>query len=118
MSVRRRKHGDVTVLDIGGEFYGDRETDDLETVLQGEVLRATKRLLLNLFECSMMNSRALGVMVGAKKKLDSTGIEVRLCGLGNRMKSLLVVTKLTEWFNVHDTEKDAVEAFQQAGSGA
>jgi anti-anti-sigma factor len=66
----------------------------------------------------MMNSTALGVMIGAKKKLDAAGAEVRMCGLSSRMKSLVVVIQLTKWFNVHDTEKEAVEAFQKDGAGA
>ena len=117
MSVRKRKYGEIEVLDIGGEFYGDSATDDLETALEGEVARGTRRLLLNLYDCSMMNSTTLGVMAKAKQKLEAIGGEVRLCGLGNRMKSLLVVTRLMEWFNVHDTEKEAIEAFTQARAG-
>jgi hypothetical protein len=30
----------------------------------------------------------------------------------------VVVIQLTTWFNVHDTEKEAVEAFQKDGAGA
>jgi len=118
MSVRRRHQGDIAVLDIGGRFFGDRETDDLEKVLEGEATRGTRRVLLNPYDCSMMNSTALGVMFRAKQKLESVGAEVRLCGLGSRMQSLLVVTRLMEWFTVHDTEKEAIEAFTNARAGA
>lgn len=118
MSVRRRKKGEIAVLDIGGEFYGDESTDDLQKALEDEIAGGTRWLLLNLYDCSMMNSTTLGVMIGAKKKLDAIDAEVRLCGLGNRMKSLLVMSRLTEWFNVSDTEKDAIEAFTRDRAGA
>lgn len=118
MSVRRRKHGEIAVLDVGGEFYGDRSTDDLQKALEEEVAHGTRRLLLNLYDCSMMNSTTLGVMIGAKQKLDAIGAEVRLCGLDNRMKSLMVVSRLMEYFQIHDTEKEAIEVFTKAGAGA
>ncbi len=118
MSVRKRHHSEITILDIGGEFYGDSETDELEKVLDDEVSRGTHRLLLNLYDCRMMNSTTLGVMIKAKHKFDAIGGEVRLCGLGNRMESILVVTRLMDWFTVHDTEKEAIAAFTPVGSGA
>ena len=118
MSVRRRKHGEIHVLDVGGEFYGDKATDDLEKALEEEVARGTRHLLFNLYDCSVMNSTTLGVMIRAKQKLDSIGSEVRMCGLGNRMKSLIAVSRLTEYFRVHDTEKDAIAAFTKAVAGA
>ena len=118
MSVRRREHGGIAILDVGGEVYGDRSTDDLQKALEDEVARGTRRLLLNLYDCRMMNSTTLAVMIGAKKSFDETGAEVRLCGLGNRMKSLLVVTRLMERFDVHDTEIEAIATFTKAGAGA
>ena len=118
MSVRRREHGGIAILDVGGEFYGDRSTDELQQALEDEVASGTRRLLLNLYDCRMMNSTTLGVMFGAKKTLDESGAEVRLCGLGNRMKSLLVMTRLMERFEVHDTEIEAIAAFTKAGAGA
>ena len=118
MSVRRRQHGGIPVLDIGGEFYGDQSTDDLQKALESEVSRGTRRLLLNLYDCGMMNSITLTVMIGAKKAFAAAGVEVRLCGLGNRMKSLLVVTRLMDLFDVHDTETEAIAAFTKAGAGA
>jgi anti-anti-sigma factor len=106
--------GEVTVLDLAGEFYGDKPTDDLERALNHEVELGTRRLVINLYECSMMNSLTLGVMIAAKHKLDAIGSEVRLCGLGNRMRSLLVMSRLVDYFNVHESEREAVVSLKNA----
>ena len=118
MSVKRREHSQVAVLDIGGEFYGDRETDQLEQALKNEVGHGTRRLLLNLYDGRMMNSTALGVMHAASRALEAGGCEVRLCAVGNRVKSPLVMLRLMEWFKVHDTENEAIAAFTKTEAGA
>lgn len=118
MSVKRREHGPVVVLDVGGEFYGDDSTDRLKQALNDEAARGTRRLLLNLYDCRMMNSTALGVMQAGKRALEAGGCDVRLCGLGNRMKSLLVVSRLMDWFAIHETESEAIAAFTGAQAGA
>jgi anti-anti-sigma factor len=118
MSVKKRMRGDVTVLDLSGEFYGDKPTDDLEQALRDEVEAGTHRLLLNLYQCSMMNSLTLAVLIDAKQKLDAIGSEVRLCGLGYRMKSLLVMNRLIDYFQVHDTETEALAGFPREAASA
>jgi anti-anti-sigma factor len=118
MCVQRRLLDDIPVLDVRGEFYGDTATEDLRKALASEVTRGTRRLLLNLSECRMMNSLTLEVMVEAKLKVEAIGGEVRLCGVGRRLKSLLCVTRLMEWFNVHEGEVEAIEAFNRARASA
>jgi anti-anti-sigma factor len=119
MGVSRRKYGDVSILDIEGEFYGGAETDRLEKAIQNEVQAGTNRLVLNLYSCRMMNSMTLSVMIRAKKTFDSLGRHVRLCGLNHRgMKSLLVTVRLMEWFDVSDSEKEAIAAFEKSSASA
>jgi anti-anti-sigma factor len=119
MAVSRRKHGDVSILDVEGEFYGGAETDKLERAIQHEVEAGTSRLLLNLYSCRMMNSMTLSVMIRAKKTFDSMGRQIRLCGLNHRgMKSLIVTVRLMEWFDVSDSERDAVAAFEKSSASA
>ena len=111
MGVHRRERSGIVVLDISGEFYGDKETDHLEAAIQNELAAGSLHLILNLVACSWMNSTALGVMMRAKMAYDARGGHIRICGAERRMKSLLVVLRLYDWFDHHETEADAVEAF-------
>jgi hypothetical protein len=40
--------------------------------------------------------------------------EIKLCGLGKRMKSIFVMTKLIMLFDHHDGEEQALAAFADA----
>jgi anti-anti-sigma factor len=113
MAVRRKQDSGITVLTVSGEFYGDTETDVLEAALQKELADGTLKLVLDLSECGMMNSNALRVMVNAKKAYDAKGGAIRLCGVDRRMKRLLEVVHLYDWFDHHETEEQAVAAFSK-----
>lgn len=118
MAVRRKRGDGVTVLYVGGEFYGGKETDDLQAALRNELAAGNKRVVLNLSDCGMMNSTALSVMIEAKKEYEAQGGEIRLCGVERKMKSLLVATRLYEWFAHHDTETEALVAFSPSQANA
>jgi len=62
MSVRRSTSGNITILKVGGEFFGGDETDLLRKAILDEAAGGNLRLLLDLSECSNMNSSGLAVM--------------------------------------------------------
>jgi anti-anti-sigma factor len=113
MGVRRKERSGITVLDISGEFYGDTETDELEAAIDEEIAGGRLHLVLNLTDCAMMNSSALRVMIKAKKACEGKGGAIRICGADQRMKRLLVVVRLYEWFDHYPTEAEAVAAFSK-----
>ena len=118
MSVRRREVGGVTVLYVGGEYYGGDETDALRKTILDQAAAGNTRLILNLWECGMMNSNALAVVVEAHRNYASRGGEIILCGAERRMKSLLVVSRLYDLFRHYETEAEAVAAFTESPAGA
>jgi anti-anti-sigma factor len=118
MAVATRRRGGIPVLIASGEFYGGNETDALRDALREQLEAGNLRLVLNLSDCGMMNSTALSVMIEARRRFEARGGEIRLCGVERRMKSLLVATRLYDWFGHHDTEAEAVAALSASGSRA
>lgn len=118
MSVRRYPIGNVTVLMVGGEFFGGDETDRLRKAILDEAASGNMRLLLDLSECSNMNSSGLAVMVEAHKIYSARQGEIKLCGLQKKMTSLLVMTRLINAFGHYPTQAEAVAAFAGSPAGA
>lgn len=115
MAVRRKEVRSITVLYPKGSFFGDKETDDLQKAVMDEAAAGNLHLVLNLSECSALNSIAIGVLMRGYANYKSRGGEIKLCGLGKRVKDIFTMTKLIMVFDHHDTEEAAVAAF--AGSG-
>ncbi len=111
MAVRRKTLGPVTVISLRGSFFGDRETDELEKALMDEATTGNTRLILDMRECENMNSTAIGVLMRAFANYKGRSGEIKLCGLGQRLNSLFVITKLIMLFDHHSDCEAAVAAF-------
>ncbi len=116
MGVRRKEVLTITVLSLSGRFFGDKETDELETAVMDEAAKGNTRLILNMTQCEVVNSVALGVLMRGYANYKGREGEIKLCGLGKRLKDLFTMTKLIMVFDHHDTEEEALAAFTAPAS--
>ena len=111
MAVRRKEVRSITVLSLRGSFFGDKETDELQKAIMDEAAAGNQRLILNLTECQALNSIAIGVLMRGYANYKGRGGEIKLCGLGKRIKDLFTMTKLIMVFDHHETEEQALASF-------
>ena len=111
MSIKKRQIESITVIAARGRFYGDHETDELEAAIMGEAAAGNTRLVVNLSECEAMNSVALGVLMRGMANYRTRNAEIKLCGLGKKLKDLFVMTKLIMVFDHYETEELALASF-------
>ena len=112
LKIETRVTEGVTVVSCTGRIvFGDEATalrDNLKKLLGG-----TKKVVLNLSGVSYIDSGGLGTMVGVYSSARSSGADIKLSGLGQRLRDVLAITKLATVFEVYDTEQQAVAAFKQ-----
>jgi anti-sigma B factor antagonist len=113
VAVRRKEVRSITVLSLSGSFFGDKETDELEKAVTDLAAAGNQRLVVNMTECSALNSTAIGVLARAHANYKGRGSEIKLCGLGKRVKDIFVMTKLIMLFDHHETEEQAIAAFAE-----
>ncbi len=118
MGIHRKTSGNITVLQVSGEFYGGDETDQLREAILDEAANGNLRLLLDLSECVHMNSTGLSVVVEAHRNYAARQGEIKLCGLQKKMRSQLVMTRLINIFGHYSTEAEALAAFAVSPAGA
>jgi len=111
LAVRRKEVRSITVLSVSGNFFGDKETDELSKALMDLAASGNIHLVLNMSECSALNSIAIGVLMRGYTNYKGRGGEIKLCGLGKRLQQVFVMTKLIMVFDHHDTEEQAIAAF-------
>ena len=113
MAMRRKQVRSIVVLYPKGSFFGDSETDELQKAIMDEAAGGNTRLVLNLAECQALNSTAIGVLMRGYANYKGRGGEIKLCGLGKRIKDLFTMTKLIMVFDHHETEDEAIAAFAE-----
>ncbi len=111
MAVRRKAIRSIVVLSPKGSFFGDSETDELQKAIMDEAAAGNTHLILNMSDCQALNSIAIGALMRGYANYKSRGGEIKLCGLGKRLKDLFTMTKLIMVFDHHESEDQAVAAF-------
>lgn len=118
MGVRTKSVGSIVVLEVKGQFFGDKETDQLEKAIADVGASGNTQLVLDMSECSMMNSTALSVLIGAHRQYEARHGAIKLCGLQKRMENMLVMTRLINVFGHYPTVEAAVASFAETPTGA
>jgi anti-sigma B factor antagonist len=116
VSIRRKEIGSVAVLYPRGSFFGDEETDEFQKALTEVAETGNTRLILNMAECLTLNSIAIGVLMRGFANYKGRGGQIKLCALTKRMHDLFTMTKLIMVFDHHETEEQALAAFEAAGA--
>ena len=115
LKIETRQANDVTVVSCQGRIvFGDEATylrENLKTVLG-----TTRNVVLNLANISYIDSGGLGTLVGVYSSARASGADIKLTGLGQRLRDVLQITKLATVFEVYETEQQAIAAFQSANS--
>src|ERR1700740_1220035 len=104
----------VTIVACSGRIIFGEESSGLRDSLK-KLLTTTKRIVLNLSDVTYIDSGGLGTLVGVYSSARKAGADIKLTGLGQRLRDVLQITKLATVFQVFDSEQEALAAL---GHGA
>jgi anti-sigma B factor antagonist len=105
----------VTIVACTGRIVFGEESSGLRDGLK-KLLETTKRIVLNLSGVTYIDSGGLGTLVGVYSSARAQGADIKLTGLGQRLRDVLAITKLATVFEVYDTEQEAIAAFKGSRS--
>ena len=94
---------------VGRIVFGEESTA-LRADLK-RILATSKKVILNLADVTYSDSGGLGMLVGVYSSARASGADIKLCGLGQRVRDVLQITKLVTVFEVYDSEQQAIAAF-------
>jgi len=103
------ENGITLVTCVGRIVFGD-EASSLRAELK-KVLAKSKKVVLNLSDVSYIDSGGLGMLVGVYSSARAAGADIKLSGVGERVRDVLQITKLVTVFEAYDTEQKAMAAF-------
>lgn len=90
---------DVALITVGGEI--DVHTAPrLRELLVDAVNDGARRLIVDLTQVELLDSTALGVLVGGLKRIRSVEGDLVLVGAGERLLKIFRITRLTEVFPI------------------
>jgi anti-sigma B factor antagonist len=102
----------ITIVAAHGRIVLGEDSAALRDTLK-QVLSSSREVVLNLSGVTYIDSSGLGMLVAVYSSARSSGADIKLAGLGQRLRDLMQITKLVTVFEVYDNEQQAIAAFRR-----
>ena len=118
LGIKERRVGDVTILETDAlmriKLRFGRSSVSLGSAIASLLAAGQKRILLNLDGVNAISARTLGDLVSTHLVVKQGGGQFKLFNLTPMARQLLRVTNLLAVFNLYESEKEAIESFDDA----
>jgi len=104
--------GGIGLIEVKGSLMGGDETDKLRQSIAGFASQEYDKLLIDLSGATYLNSTAIGVLISGLTSYTRRNWQLKLCGIGKKIDSIFVITKLSLVFDVHETRSEAIAGFK------
>jgi len=111
LDLKIREKGGAVVVDLSGRLTLGEEASKLRQQLQEITAAGKKKILLNLAALTYVDSCGIGLLVGTYATMSRIGGQFKLANLNNRVRDLLLITKLYTVFEVYNDEGSALASF-------
>lgn len=112
LDVRERQAGDVTILDLSGSIRMGEGCISLRNAIRGLADDGKKNILLNLASVKNVDSSGIGEMIANYTSITRDGGQLKLLNLTEKIRDLLVITKLLTVFDAYESESEALNTFK------
>ncbi len=113
MKINQRETYGADILDLDGKLTGGRDADTFRNIFKNLIAEGKKNIIVNLEKVSWINSTGLGILISGYTSVRKGGGDLVLIHVGERIESILYVTKLNLLFNTYDSEEEAANSFSK-----
>jgi anti-sigma B factor antagonist len=111
MTLKERRVGDVTILELKGRLVLDDGHDELRERFEQLAGEDRVNVLVNLQDVTYIDSCGVGLLIAKYVSLRRKNGDVKLLSLTARSHHLMEISKLLDVFEVFDSEDDALASF-------
>ncbi|MFA6127626.1 MAG: STAS domain-containing protein [Bacteroidales bacterium] len=108
MEFKESKTGEFWVMDLIGPLNTTKH-EELEKRLLGIMEKGGNKIVVNCSGLTYINSSGLRILLVVLKKLSTAGGVLRLCGLHDNIREILVISGFTSIFSIYKTLDEAVQ---------
>jgi len=117
LSLDTREVGRVTIVRCNGRIVAGAESESLRAHVDW-LLRDRRSIVLHMGEVGFIDSSGLGTMVRSLTSIRRVHGDLKLCNVTEQVRKVLEMSRLTQVFDVHESEEKAVAAFYRTGAPA
>jgi len=109
MKLKNRVVDDVVVVYVEGKMVGGPDSDKLHEYMKDLLKAGHRKFVINLKKVPWADSRGVGMLIGAHTSVKNEDGKLVLSNIGDRINSILTLTRLLLIFKTLDSENEAIE---------
>ncbi len=113
MKIKEKMEGDIAVLTVSGNMMGGPETAALHEKVKSLIAEGLTNVVIDIKGVKWMNSSGLGILMACMSSLQQAGGKMKLASVTDKVKSILMITKLIELFETYESAERAVAKFME-----
>lgn len=111
MTLRERRVGDVSILDLSGRLVLEDGDVLLRSRINDLVNEGRLKIVVNLQDVTYVDSCGVGVLIAKYVSVRKKGGDVKLLHLTPRSHKVMEISKLLTVFEIFDSEDRALASF-------
>src|SRR5262250_3186857 len=110
LTLTTRQGEGCVVVEASGRLVAGEPSTQLRDLVKRLTAEGARSFVFNLAGVSYVDSSGLGLLLSIYATVRGQGGDVKLANIGDRVKDLLKMTKLTEVFQIFENENRALAA--------
>lgn len=99
MAIKVEKSGQLALVKVDGDLEMAL-ADSLSRSVAGLLDEPDCRIIIDLADCSYVDSSGLGALLDISKSCHKKGCELRLSGLNDNVRDVFLMTRLDRYFKI------------------
>ena len=112
MQCKSNQVDNVLVIEINGEIMGGAESEKFRKIIYDAIEEDQVFIVADMTQATWMNSSGLGMLISGLTTLRSSGGDLRLANLSEKVRRPLEITKLESVFLTYNSTEDAVNSYK------
>lgn len=112
MKCTTKKSDNVLIIKIAGNIMGGEDTEDFKNLIYKSIEDDIINIVADLTEATWINSSGLGTLITGLTTVRSSGGDLRLANISERVSRPLEITKLDSVYKIFDSVEEAVASFK------
>lgn len=112
MKFKDKIEDGIGILTLKGKLMGYPETDELHDEMKSFLGQKVYKIVIDLNGVSWMNSMGIGALMRCLTTIRNAEGDLRLARMGEKARSVFVISQLISIFKIFETVEEAIESFK------
>jgi anti-sigma B factor antagonist len=101
----------AVIIELKGDVMGGDDTKEFNELLHKLIDEGKRNIIVDLGDVKFMNSSGLGMLISGLTTAKKSEGNLKLARVGDKIQSLLIITKLIQIFETFESVDEAVKSY-------